>query len=56
LQPPRPDTLSVARSIFTIWASVNLDFLIDSSLFSEPFFHVSIGPKIAEQVNRQPLR
>jgi hypothetical protein len=29
---------------------VNLDFLIGSSLSSEPFFHVSIGPKIAEQV------
>jgi hypothetical protein len=31
---------------------VNLDFLIGSSLSSEPFFHVSIGPKIAEQVKR----
>jgi hypothetical protein len=44
--------LSVSRRIFTIWASVNLDFLIGSSLSSEPFFHVSIGPKIAEQVTR----
>jgi len=34
---------------------VNLDFLIGSSLSSEPFFHVSIGPKIAEQVRYDSL-